>query len=65
MHTSTTLVLTLLVLGYAVVSAVVSRWYVAPALIFVLLGMVLGPSGLHVIDASPRPAASPCWPSWR
>ena len=42
MHTSTTLVLTLLVLGYAVVSAVVSRWYVAPALIFVLLGMVLG-----------------------
>lgn len=54
MHTSTTLVLTLLVLAYAVVSAVVSRWYVAPALIFVLLGMVLGPSGLHVIDASPE-----------
>ena len=51
MHTNTELVLTLLVLGYAVVSALVSRWYVAPALIFIGLGMVLGPSGLHLIDA--------------
>ena len=54
MHTDTSLVLTLLVLGYAVVSALVSRWYVAPALIFVALGMLLGPSGLHLIDASPE-----------
>ena len=54
MHTDTALVLTLLVLGYAVVSALVSRWYVAPALIFIALGMVLGPSGLHLIDASPQ-----------
>ena len=54
MHTETALVLTLLVLGYAVVSALVSRWYVAPALIFIALGMLLGPSGLHLIDASPQ-----------
>ncbi|WP_167098542.1 cation:proton antiporter [Mycobacterium sp. DL592] len=54
MHTHTALVLTLLVLGYAVVSALVSRWYVAPALIFVALGMLLGPSGLHLIDADPE-----------
>lgn len=54
MHSNTALVLTLLVLGYAVVSALVSRWYVAPALIFIALGMLLGPSGLHVIDASPE-----------
>lgn len=54
MHSDTAVVLTLLVLGYAVVSALVSRWYVAPALIFVVLGMLLGPSGLHLIDASPE-----------
>ncbi len=54
MHSDTALVLTLLVLGYAVVSALVSRWYVAPALIFIALGMLLGPSGLHLIDASPE-----------
>ncbi len=54
MHTDTALVLTVLVLGYAVVSALVSRWYVAPALIFIALGMLLGPSGLHLIDASPE-----------
>jgi NhaP-type Na+/H+ or K+/H+ antiporter len=53
-HSDTALVLTLLVLGYAVVSALVSRWYVAPALIFIALGMLLGPSGLHLIDASPQ-----------
>lgn len=54
MHDNTALVLTLLVLGYAVVSALVNRWYVAPALIFIAMGMLLGPSGLHVIDASPE-----------
>ncbi|HTY29577.1 MAG TPA: cation:proton antiporter, partial [Mycobacterium sp.] len=54
MHSDTAVVLTLLVLGYAVVSALVSRWYVAPALIFVVLGMLLGPSGLHLIDTSPE-----------
>jgi NhaP-type Na+/H+ or K+/H+ antiporter len=53
-HTNTAFVLTLLVLGYAVVSALVSRFYVAPALIFIALGMLLGPSGLHLIEASPE-----------
>ena len=57
MHTDTAFVLTMLVLGYAVVSGLVKRWYVAPALIFVLLGMALGPSGLHVLDAGPRAAS--------
>jgi NhaP-type Na+/H+ or K+/H+ antiporter len=47
---TTAFVLTLLVLCYAVVSGLVKRWYVAPALIFVLFGMALGPFGLGVID---------------
>ncbi len=53
MHSTTALVLTAMVLGYAVVSGVVKRWYVAPALIFILLGMALGPFGvglLHVTE---------------
>ncbi len=53
MHTATSFVLTLLVLGYAVVSGLVSRWYVAPALIFVGLGMALGPFGFNLLDAGP------------
>ncbi len=53
MHTGTSLVLTLLVLGYAVVSGLVSRWYVAPALIFVGLGMLFGPFGFDVLQAGP------------
>ncbi|OBF30153.1 cation:proton antiporter [Mycobacterium sp. ACS4331] len=52
MHTTTALVLTAMVLGYAVVSAVVKRWYVAPALIFLLLGIVLGQSGLGLLQLS-------------
>src|ERR1700710_547310 len=56
MQSQTALVLTLLVLCYAVVSGVVKRWYVAPALIFVLFGMALGPFGLGVIDATPDTA---------
>jgi NhaP-type Na+/H+ or K+/H+ antiporter len=54
MHTETALVLTLLVLCYAVVSGVVKRWYLAPALIFVLFGMALGPFGFGLIDATPN-----------
>ncbi|WP_199255297.1 cation:proton antiporter domain-containing protein [Mycolicibacterium mengxianglii] len=50
MGTETAFVLTLLVLAYAVVSSVVTRWYVAPALIFVVSGVLLGPSGLGVLD---------------
>ncbi|AQT78968.1 hypothetical protein B1R94_06340 [Mycolicibacterium litorale] len=53
MHTATSFVLTLLVLGYAVVSGLVNRWYVAPALIFVGLGMALGPFGFNLLDAGP------------
>lgn len=53
MHTATPFVLTLLVLGYAVVSGLVSRWYVAPALIFVGLGMLLGPFCFNLLQAGP------------
>jgi NhaP-type Na+/H+ or K+/H+ antiporter len=49
-NADTAITLTLLVLGYGLVSGLVNRWYVAPALIFVLCGMALGPFGLHAID---------------
>lgn len=54
MHTQTTFVLTLLVLAYAVISGLVKKWYVAPALIFMVLGMALGPFGLRLLDAGPE-----------
>jgi sodium/hydrogen antiporter len=50
MHTETVLVLSISVLCYAVVSGVVRRWYVAPALIFVVLGVLLGPPGFGLIE---------------
>lgn len=50
MTTEAAFVLTLLVLGYAVVSGLVTRWYVAPALIFVVAGVLLGPDGAGVIE---------------
>ncbi|MDT5092590.1 MAG: sodium/hydrogen antiporter [Mycobacterium sp.] len=50
MHTETAITLTFLVLAYAVVSGLVHRWYVAPALIFVVCGIALGPSGAGWID---------------
>lgn len=50
MTTEAAFVLTLLVLGYAVVSGLVTRWYVAPALIFVVAGVLLGPEGAGVIE---------------
>ncbi len=53
MTTDTAFVLTLLVLCYAVVSGLVKRWYLAPALIFVLLGMMLGPFGINVLEGGP------------
>ena len=52
MHSNTAFVLTALVLCYAVVSRLVNRWYIAPALIFVLVGMALGPFGLGAIETS-------------
>src|SRR6476659_7569313 len=39
-------------MSYAVVSGLVKRWYIAPALIFVAFGMVLGPFGFGVIEAA-------------
>ena len=51
MHSETAFILTILVFGYAVISGLVRRWYVAPALIFVAVGVVLGPSGLGVVEA--------------
>ncbi len=53
MERATPLVLAVLVLGYAVVSEQVNRRFVAPALVFVLLGMALGPFGLHLLEAGP------------
>ena len=53
MQETTPLVLAVLVLGYALVSQKVDRSFVAPALIFMLLGMALGPFGLHLLDAGP------------
>lgn len=40
-----------MVLGYAVLSEQVNRKYIAPALIFVIAGMVLGPFGFGLLDA--------------
>ena len=50
MGTETAFALTLLVLGYAVISGLVNRWYVAPGLIFVAFGVLLGPSGLGILE---------------
>jgi sodium/hydrogen antiporter len=50
MDKATIFTLTVMVLCYAVISALVKRWYVAPALIFVLCGMALGPFGLGAIE---------------
>ncbi|BBZ03094.1 sodium:proton antiporter [Mycolicibacterium chitae] len=52
MHSTIAITLTVMVFGYAVMSAIVHRWYVAPALIFVAAGMLLGPSGLGVLPES-------------
>ncbi|MEU0497756.1 cation:proton antiporter [Mycobacterium sp. NPDC006124] len=53
MTTDTAVALTLLVLAYAVVSGLVKQWYLAPALIFVLCGMALGPFGFGVLESGP------------
>ena len=50
MDTDAAFVLTVLVLCYAVISGLVKRWYVAPALIFVLFGIMLGPYGFGIIN---------------
>jgi NhaP-type Na+/H+ or K+/H+ antiporter len=53
MLTESAFVLTVLVLCYAVVSGLVDRWYVAPALIFISFGIVLGPFVFGVVEAGP------------
>lgn len=53
MITDTAFVLTVLVLCYAVVSGLVNRWYVAPALIFMASGIVLGPFAFGIVDTRP------------
>lgn len=53
MHQTTPLVLAVLVLAYALVSEQVNRRFVAPALIFMLIGMALGPFGLELLEAGP------------
>lgn len=57
MSTDTAFVLTVLVLFYSVVSGLVKKWYTAPALIFVLFGIVLGPFVLDVIEGGPDAAS--------
>jgi len=49
-NTQTAFLLTISVLCYAVVSGLVRRWYVAPALIFTTLGIALGPFGFDLIE---------------
>ena len=51
MGADTAFVMTVLVLSYAAVSGLVKRWYLAPALIFVALGMALGPFGFGVLES--------------
>ena len=53
MHHTTPLVLALLVVGYAAVSERVNRSSIAPDLIFLRLGMGLGPFGLGLLEAGP------------
>jgi NhaP-type Na+/H+ or K+/H+ antiporter len=48
-HSEAALILASLVLGYAVVSGLIQRWCVAPALLFVIAGIVLGQPGLDVL----------------
>jgi sodium/hydrogen antiporter len=50
MHSETAFLLTIVVLCYAVVSGLVRRWYIAPALIFLIIGMMLGPSSLGAAE---------------
>jgi sodium/hydrogen antiporter len=50
MHTDTAFVLTIMVLCYAVVSGLVRRSYLAPALVFVAFGMILGRFGFGLVD---------------
>jgi sodium/hydrogen antiporter len=54
MHNETAFVLTIMVLCYALVSGLVRRWYLAPALILLAFGMILGRFGFRVLDVGER-----------
>jgi sodium/hydrogen antiporter len=57
MATDSAFVITVLVLCYSVLSGLVDRWYVAPALIFVVFGMALGPYGFGIVETGPDAAS--------
>ena len=57
MHTETAFVLTILVLCYAMVSGLIRRWYLAPALIFVAVGAIVGRFGIGLVNVGEHTAA--------
>jgi hypothetical protein len=61
-HTETAFVLTILVLCYAMVSGLVRKCYLAPALIFVALGAIVGRFGIGLVNAGEHTAACPLAP---
>jgi len=54
--------LALAVLAVAAVSRLLSGTPVTPAMVFVLIGVAIGPLVLDGIDVSPEGAASALWP---
>jgi len=56
-HTETAFVLTILVLCYAMVSGLIRRWYLAPALIFVAVGAIVGRFGIGLVNVGEHTAA--------
>ena len=66
MNHETAFLLTIVVLCYAVISGLVKRWYLAPALIFVLIGMALGrETGCIGSRSASTRRASPCSRGWQ
>jgi NhaP-type Na+/H+ or K+/H+ antiporter len=56
-HTETAFVLTIFVLCYAMVSGLIRRWYLAPALIFVVVGAIVGRFGIGLVNVGEHTAA--------
>jgi sodium/hydrogen antiporter len=56
-HSETVFVLTILVLCYATVSGLIRRWYLAPALIFVAIGAIVGRFGIGLVNIGEHTAA--------
>ncbi len=57
MHNETAFVLTILVLCYAMFSRLLRRWYLAPALVFVTVGAVVGRFGVGLVNVGQHTAA--------